>query len=54
MRTRVVQLRPESTNPEHRPIEVDLEQEGFAIAGVAVGALIGDGFNRPEYENWGA
>ena len=48
------ELRPESTNPEHQPIEVDLEQDGFAIAGVAVGALIGDGFNRPEYENWGA
>ena len=48
------ELLPESTNREHQPIEVDLKQDGFEIAGVAVGALIGDGFNRPEYENWGA
>ena len=48
------ELLPESTNDEHQPIEVDLEQENFEIAGVAVGALIGDGFNRPEYESWTA
>ena len=51
---RRVELRPESTNPEHKLIHVDLEQEVFEIAGVAVGALIGDGFNGPEHENWGA
>ena len=51
---RNVELRPESSNPEHQPIRVDLEQEAFEIAGVAVGALIGDGFNGPEHENWGA
>ena len=45
-------LRPESTNPEHQPIEVDLQTEALEIAGVAVGALIGDGFNGPEDENW--
>ena len=45
---RYVELRPESTNPKHRPIKVDLETGYFAVAGVAVGALIGDGFNRSE------
>ena len=51
---RRVELRPESTNPDHETIEVDLKKEVFEIAGVAVGALIGDGFNGPEHENWGA
>ena len=51
---RHAELRPESTNPEHQPIEVNLEEDGFEIAGVAVGALIGDGFNRPGYETWSA
>ena len=45
---RYVELRPESTNPRHRPIRVDLETADFAVAGIAVGALIGDGFNRDE------
>ena len=49
-----VELRPESTNPDHRPIAVDLEVDPFEIAGVAVGALIGDGFNRPGYDDWAA
>ena len=44
---RRVELRPESTNPEHQPIEVDLKTDAFEVCGVAVGALIGDGFNRP-------
>ena len=48
---RHVELRPESTNPEHQPIQVDLEQVAFEVCGVAVGALIGDGFNGPEHEN---
>ena len=52
MDERRVELRPESTNPEHQPIEVDLESDVFEIAGIAVGALIGDGFNGPEHENW--
>ena len=51
---RHVELRPESTNPEHQPIQVDLEQVAFEVCGVAVGALIGDGFNGPEHENWSA
>ena len=39
---RHVELRPESTNPEHQPIQVDLEQVAFEVCGgVAVGALIG-------------
>ena len=45
-----IELHPESTNPDHRPIAVDLEVDPFEIASVAVGALIGDGFNRPEYD----
>lgn len=49
---RHVELRPESTNPAHRPLAVDLQTDPFEIAGVAVGALIGDGFNRPEYDTW--
>ena len=47
---RRIELRPESTNPEHQPIRIDLGTDPFEIAGVAVGALIGDGFNRPEYD----
>ena len=50
---RRVALRPDSTNPEHEPFEIDRETDAFEIAGVAVGALIGDGVNGPEYENWG-
>ena len=45
---RRAELHPESTNPAHRSIDLDLESDAFEIAGVAVGALIGDGFNRPE------
>ena len=52
MDERRVELRPESSNPEHQPIAVDLESDVFEIAGIAVGALIGDGFNGPEHENW--
>ena len=33
-------------------LQVDLESDVFEIAGIAVGALIGDGFNGPEHENW--
>ena len=47
---RHVELRPKSTNPEHQPIRIDLKTDPFEVAGVAVGALIGDGFNRPEYD----
>ena len=51
---RHIELHPESTNPDHQPIRIDLEHDPFEIAGVAVGALIGDGFNRPGYEDWPA
>ena len=47
---RHVVLKPKSTNPEHTPIRIDLKTDAFEIVGVAVGALIGDGFNRPEYD----
>ena len=47
---RRVELRMESTTPEHQPVLIDLKLEAFEIAGVAVGAVIGDDFNRPEYD----
>lgn len=40
-----IELRPESTDPEHQVIEVDLAKDEFHVDGVAVGALIGQGFN---------
>ena len=42
---RRVELRPESTNPEHRVIKVDLKTTELNIDGVAVGALISHRFN---------
>ena len=45
---RHVQLRPESTNRKHRPIEIDLARTELQIDGIAVGALIGQGFNLSE------
>ena len=38
---RHVELRPESHNPEHQPIRIDLAKHILHIDGVAVGALIG-------------
>ena len=68
-----IELQPQSTNPENKPIEIDEETPNWRIVGVMVGAmkprrwenraesiglpvqaLIGDGFNGPEHENWGA
>ena len=51
---RRIELRPESTNPEHKPIAVDLKRESFEVCGVAVGALTGNRFNGPDYETWTA
>lgn len=45
---RRVELRPDSTNRAHQPIEIDLKSDGFEICGIVVGALIGDGCNDPE------
>ena len=39
--TRHVELRPDSNNPAHEPIEIDLAKHILHIDGVAVGALIG-------------
>ena len=36
-----VELRPESSNPEHEPIWIDLAREQLHIDGIVVGALIG-------------
>ena len=36
-----VELRPRSTNPDHRPIVVDAQTEDCEIVGVVVGAMIG-------------
>ena len=38
---RHVELRPDSHNPEHRPIKIDLATHILHIDGVPVGALIG-------------
>ena len=46
-----VELRPESSNPEHEPIQIDLKETAFEMVGIAVGALIGDGFNGPGFES---
>ena len=46
---RRVELRPESTNPEHQCIEIDLARTELHIDGIAVGALIGQGFNSAEH-----
>lgn len=40
---RHVELRPESTNPTHRPLAVDLAAIELHIDGVAMGALLGIG-----------
>ena len=37
----VIELQPESTNPEHKPIRIDRQTEDFEIVGVVVGAIIG-------------
>ena len=36
-----VELRPESSNPEHKPVRIDLARERLHIDGIVVGALIG-------------
>ena len=46
---RHVELRPDSSNPAYQPLIIDLTQQQCEIAGVAVGALIGNGFNLPGY-----
>ena len=47
---RHVELRPESTDPEHhRTIEIDLAHTELHIAGIAVDALIGQGFSPVEH-----
>ena len=51
---RHVELRPESTNPKHRTIAVDLATTELHIDGVAVGALIGQGFSLAEHDDHAA
>lgn len=51
---RCIELRPESTNPNHQPLHIDPTRDQFYVAGIAVGALIGDGFNQPQHELWAA
>ena len=51
MNRREFERHPESSNPEHKPTRVDIEQEVFEIAVVAARALIRDGCNRREYGN---
>ena len=42
-----VELQPESTNPNHEPIRVDLRTDDVQIVGVVVGAIVG-GRRGPE------
>ncbi len=51
---RYVELRPESTNTCHRSTRIDLSYQEFEIAGIAVGALIGDRFSRIGHYELGA
>ena len=37
---RYVELRPESTNPDHERIRIDCSNKAFRIDGIMVGALI--------------
>ena len=37
----IVELQPESNNPEHETICIDAQTEDFAIVGVVVGAIVG-------------
>ena len=47
---RHVELRPESTDPErYRTIEIDLAHTELHIAGIAMDALIGQGFSPVEH-----
>ena len=43
---RDVELRPESTNPEHERIKIDLRTDDFEIVGVVVGALVENCFQE--------
>ena len=36
-----IELQPESTNPEHKTIEIDEETPNWGVVGVVVGAMIG-------------
>lgn len=37
----IIELQPESSNPEHEPIRIDRDTEDFEIVGVVVGAIVG-------------
>ena len=39
--TYTFELQPQSSNPEHEPIQVDTRSEDFEIVGIVVGAIIG-------------
>ena len=36
-----IELQPESSNPEHETIKISSRTQGFSIAGIVVGAIIG-------------
>ena len=44
----LIELEPESTNPEHKSIAVDLRVEDFEILGTVVGAIIGTRYEPDE------
>ena len=43
MDERHLELRPQSSNPEHQRKQIDLEETTFEVVGIALGALIGMG-----------
>ena len=45
----VIELQPESTNPEHEPIRIEPHTEDFEIVGIVVGAIVGA---RRREERW--
>ena len=48
-----IELQPESTNPEHTSIHVDLRVDDFEILGTVVGAIIRTGYD-PDYGSDGS
>ena len=44
----VIELQPESHNPEHEVIRVDANTTGFAVVGTVVGAIVGTRREHPD------
>lgn len=44
---KTIELQPESTNPEHKPIQITARTVGFEIVGTVVGAVVGTRRDTP-------